>query len=306
MQDGWGEGSRTLFEGAGGVLVRWHTFCLEADVERRAGREKLEICVNFEGRGEMRERGQTSALLPETAGWHLCNVRSRSWRAGGDAHRFVTLEIPKDWLAGTMGPARESCGITLRNVLEGKPENRLGRTKLTAPVRQAAEEMIRPPVPEGLQAVWYPAKVIEVVAHVFAAGDGELFCERQHKLARERVAAVKAILQRDLENPRGLAEIAKEVGCSPFYLSRIFSEETGSTITRYLRRKRLDLAAERLRSGAFNVTEAAMSVGYSSLSHFSKAFAGQFGHCPCVFPLQGGGTADGGTTPRRSGSRRGS
>ena len=57
------------------------------------------------------------------------------------------------------------------------------------------------------------------------------------------------------------------------------------TISRYLRNLRLERAAELLRSGRSNVTEAAMAVGYSSLSHFSKAFAEMFGVCPCAFPL---------------------
>jgi AraC-like DNA-binding protein len=54
---------------------------------------------------------------------------------------------------------------------------------------------------------------------------------------------------------------------------------------RYLRNLRLERAAELLRSGRSNVTEAALAVGYSSLSHFSKAFAEMSGVCPCVFPL---------------------
>jgi AraC-like DNA-binding protein len=57
------------------------------------------------------------------------------------------------------------------------------------------------------------------------------------------------------------------------------------TISRYLGNLRLERAAELLRSGRLNVTEAATAVGYSSLSHFSKAFAEMFGVSPCVFPL---------------------
>jgi AraC-like DNA-binding protein len=53
----------------------------------------------------------------------------------------------------------------------------------------------------------------------------------------------------------------------------------------FLRNLRLERAAELLRSGRSNVTEAAIAVGYSSLSHFSKAFAEMFGVCRCVFPL---------------------
>ena len=42
--------------------------------------------------------------------------------------------------------------------------------------------------------------------------------------------------------------------------------------------------AELLRSGRFNVSEAAVEVGYSSLSHFSKAFCETIGCCPVLYP----------------------
>jgi AraC-like DNA-binding protein len=51
-----------------------------------------------------------------------------------------------------------------------------------------------------------------------------------------------------------------------------------------LRKVRMERAAELLRSGKFNVTEAALEVGYNSLSHFSKAFCDTFGCCPCFYP----------------------
>ena len=42
----------------------------------------------------------------------------------------------------------------------------------------------------------------------------------------------------------------------------------------------MERAAELLRTGRYNVTEAATEVGYSSLSHFSKAFCETIGCCP--------------------------
>ena len=44
----------------------------------------------------------------------------------------------------------------------------------------------------------------------------------------------------------------------------------------------MERAAELLRSGRYNVTEAATEVGYSSLSHFSKAFCETIGCCPVL------------------------
>ena len=45
----------------------------------------------------------------------------------------------------------------------------------------------------------------------------------------------------------------------------------------------MDRAAQLLREGRSNVTETAMIVGYSSLSHFSKAFWEAHGCCPGLY-----------------------
>jgi AraC-like DNA-binding protein len=58
------------------------------------------------------------------------------------------------------------------------------------------------------------------------------------------------------------------------------------TIPQYVRQLRMNHAEELLRSGKHNVTEVAMAVGYSSLSHFSKAFSQTFKSCPCLYPLK--------------------
>ena len=113
----------------------------------------------------------------------------------------------------------------------------------------------------------------------------ELFCHRQQRVSRDRVDRVIARLKSDLAHPPSLEQLGREVGCSSYYLSRTFSKEIGETLPQYLRRLRLERAAELLRSGRFNVTEAAMEVGYSSLSHFSQAFHQAYGCCPGLYPM---------------------
>ena len=57
-------------------------------------------------------------------------------------------------------------------------------------------------------------------------------------------------------------------------------------LSQWLRRARLEKAAELLASAKCNVTEAAFEVGYSSLSHFSQAFHEMYGCCPGLYPLR--------------------
>ena len=96
---------------------------------------------------------------------------------------------------------------------------------------------------------------------------------------------IQGLIRSDQQRVEALEQLGKEVGCSAFYLSRTFSQETGSTIPQYLQRLRMDRAAELLRSGEYNVTEAALEVGYSSFSHFSLAFRQTHGCCPGLFPV---------------------
>jgi AraC-like DNA-binding protein len=110
-----------------------------------------------------------------------------------------------------------------------------------------------------------------------------MFCTRQKRVARERVDKVKAILARDLENPPTLEQLGREVGCSSFYLSRLFSQEAGMTVPQYLRKIRMEKAGELLLTGKFNVSEVAIEVGYYSLSHFSRAFCQAMGTCPTLY-----------------------
>ena len=79
-------------------------------------------------------------------------------------------------------------------------------------------------------------------------------------------------IREHVDEPLDLQTLAAEVGCSPFYLSRTFSSTTEMTISQYVRKLRIETAAELIVSGQCNVSEAAVEVGYQSLSHFSKAF----------------------------------
>jgi AraC-like DNA-binding protein len=161
-------------------------------------------------------------------------------------------------------------------------------TRLTSRQQQILVNLREAPVLAAAQKLWYQSKALELASGLFfvAPGDQELFCQRQDRLSVERVEKVIALLRKDLSNPPNLEDIGRSVGCSPFHLSRIFSAATSQTIPQCVRQLRMERAAELLLSGRFNVTEAAMEVGYSSMSHFSQVFHETFGCCPGLYPLR--------------------
>jgi AraC-like DNA-binding protein len=149
--------------------------------------------------------------------------------------------------------------------------------------RAFCEELVLPYDGQARPALWFYAKILDLISHILLEPLEDFCCQRKERVALERIASVKKYLTQNLLHPPSLIECSQKAGCSSSYLSRTFSEYTGMTMSRYIMNLRLEQAAELLRSGKYNVTEAAMAVGYLSLSHFSKAFAEMFGCCPCVF-----------------------
>ena len=274
-----------------GVSFEWHDFTAAKIFDWGCSFHEgsAEICLNLAGHGSVCWNGKESRFAPKTAGFYCRGSRPlQAVRDAGERHQFITVELAPEFLARHLGGQEKDLHPLVRAIAGGKRDvSGIGPVlPLNSHQQQLVQSLRNPPVAAAAHGLWYQGKAAELMAQLFfQPGDEEFFCTRQHRIAKERTERVIAILQRDLANPPGLEQLGKEVGCSAFYLSRTFSQETGSTIPLYLQRLRMDRAAELLRSGKYNVTEAALEVGYSSFSHFSLAFRQTHGCCPGLFPV---------------------
>ena len=75
--------------------------------------------------------------------------------------------------------------------------------------------------------------------------------------------------------------VARALGLSPRYVQMAFAE-IATTPLAYIRRKRLQLAAQQLRrhGAGCNITELGFSLGFNDLSHFSRSFKARYGVGP--------------------------
>jgi AraC-like DNA-binding protein len=96
----------------------------------------------------------------------------------------------------------------------------------------------------------------------------------------EKTAHACEILRKEMADPPKILVLARRVGLNHNHLIQGFKDMFGLSPFEYLRTIRLEKARDLIASRDFNVTEAAFSVGYSSLSHFSKAFREEFGMNP--------------------------
>jgi AraC-like DNA-binding protein len=252
--------------------------------------ESVEICLNLRGSGWVVAEGARMDFGPDTAAFFATNgSHLQAQRLAGHQHQFLSVEFSLPFLQHRLTPHAAHLHQLIRRFLAGdSPIASLSSVSpLTHRHRDLLKSLLHPPVLASAQRLWYETKALEFAAEFFfSAGETEPLCTRAQKLAADRVARAKAILLENLVETPPLEELGRRVGCSHFYLSRTFTRETGLTLSQWLRRARLERAAELLRTRKCNVTEAALEVGYSSLSHFSQAFHEMFGCCPGLYPLR--------------------
>jgi AraC family transcriptional regulator len=80
------------------------------------------------------------------------------------------------------------------------------------------------------------------------------------------------LMEKKMEEPLDIEEIAKAAYSSPFHFQRMFHMLTGITVAEYKRKRKLTLAAQELAMTSSKVVDVALKYGYDSPESFSKAF----------------------------------
>lgn len=74
--------------------------------------------------------------------------------------------------------------------------------------------------------------------------------------------------------------IADKLGMNPTYLSKLFSKETGKSLSQYIKLQRLVAAGNMLKYTDYSITDISEYFGFSSQSHFTNAFQNEYGLTP--------------------------
>ena len=274
-----------------GLSLAWHDFRADQPLDWGTSFQPhtVEFCLNVDGCGSVGVTQGQSDYVARTSGYYsLFDEPIPATRCARQRHQFVTLRFSREHLQRELSDSEPHLDPLARRAVFGDKEGSVisNPRPMNTEQRTLIASLLEPPVPKAAQSLWYQSKALELMAHfLFVPKEPELFCMRQKRVARDRVERTKELLTRDLAEPPSLEQLGQEVGCSPFHLSRIFSREVGLTIPQFLRNQRIERAAELLRTGRYNVTEAATEVGYASLSHFSKAFCETIGCCPVLYPM---------------------
>jgi AraC family transcriptional regulator len=139
---------------------------------------------------------------------------------------------------------------------------------------------------DPLEPLWADVTTLQLVADVLESAFVQRGVARKPRREgtdadhAERAEAAKTYLASRMSERVTLDEVARAVHASPFHLARIFQQQTGVPVHRYLTQLRLRASLERLAEGASDLTALALELGFSSHSHFTDAFRREFGKSP--------------------------
>lgn len=139
---------------------------------------------------------------------------------------------------------------------------------------------------QPLEPLWADVTALQLVADVLDSAFAQRGLARKPKREdtdadhADRTEAAKTYLAARMSERVTLDDVARAVHASPFHLARIFQQQTGVPVHRYLTQLRLRASLECLADGADDITAIALEVGFSSHSHFTDTFRREFGHPP--------------------------
>lgn len=246
--------------------------------------DALVLHLNFQGEASLSwASGHELTLRPLTLVWAR-GVTAARRLSGRERHECLTLVFPDAWLKQSLHDSHSQAPRQYRSFIAAPFATRAVHSRaLTAADRTWAYSLMAPHLCDQARRLLDSARLTDfLIRELFVPDEAEepAAVSRTERAARERVERAKAEMLRQLDEVPSLEELAVAAGCSPHYLSRTFTQVEGMPLILWLRRVRIEKAAELIASGQCNVSEAALEVGYRSLSHFSRAFTEEKGVPP--------------------------
>ena len=177
---------------------------------------------------------------------------------------------------------RETVPKDLKPLLDGPVERPYAfRAGISMETRSVLERLVAGPPPETPALLFYQGIALNLIA-------GQI--NRANTLSRpsgplgrgdkERVIRARDLLIRDLASPPCLKQLARKTGLNMNKLQQGFYRLYGMSVFKYLHQYRMQEANRIFHETDMNVSQAASAVGYTNVSHFSRAYKKQFNILP--------------------------
>ncbi|WP_299250340.1 AraC family transcriptional regulator [uncultured Lacinutrix sp.] len=155
--------------------------------------------------------------------------------------------------------------------------------KISPSMAIALNQLVNYNLNHSVKNIYFKAKAYEVLSLYFnRSEDADIdqcpFLVDESNVLKIRKA--KDIVISRMAEPPGLQELADEIGLTLKKLKEGFKQIYGDSVFSFLLDYKMEFARKLLESGAHNVNEVGLKVGYSTSSHFIAAFKKKYGTTP--------------------------
>ena len=134
---------------------------------------------------------------------------------------------------------------------------------------------------------YFGKKVSVEIADQFIHQERRQSTELQHSsyiekygIHNERMIQILTYMENHIEDPLAIEDIAKLINISTRQINRLFVKYLKISPNSYYLSIRLNKAQSYLSSTSMSISQVALACGFSSFSHFSKAYKNKFNHSP--------------------------
>ncbi|WP_409346353.1 AraC family transcriptional regulator [Paenibacillus sp. MBLB4367] len=107
--------------------------------------------------------------------------------------------------------------------------------------------------------------------------------ERSRNKSGESIGEIKRYVEEHLAEDLSLQIVAERVSLHPRYVSQLFKEETGVNFVDYVNKRRIEAAAQLIKTTDLNVEQIANRVGFNTPAYFIKKFKEVYGVTPKAY-----------------------
>ncbi len=106
---------------------------------------------------------------------------------------------------------------------------------------------------------------------------------KETESASDWVGTAREIIQQNYTKNLAMEDVARQIGFSTYYFSRLFKQTFGMSFVDYLTKLRLENAKALLRQQKLTVKEVCFEVGYSEPNYFARVFKKEIGITPTEY-----------------------
>jgi AraC-like DNA-binding protein len=289
-QLGWRDATRVEQPGDDVSIYMIDTMPLEDQVFHPEGPATFSLSIFIDGSGTLSVDGaKPFPVQPATAIFFACDrvTRGENHIRAGQRLCVVDIRVERPLLEklGGISLSRLGGAVITEHSLPDQDVFLIG-FKAPPELIAVARSLLQCSFAEGMaRRAYLYSKAIEALGigldAVIKQADGKPLKPLNEEELRRLNRAI-ALIENQYSSDWTIPRLSREVGLNERRLKEGFRMAIGNTVHGYLRSTRINAAATLLASGS-SVTDAAYTVGFENLSHFSKAFREEKGVLPSQY-----------------------